>query len=267
MSAGRLVVSVSPARADLVSGELWALGTLGIEERHRHGEVQLLAGFASVEEAHAARLTVGGAVEAISEDAGLDEWRAWAQPVSAGTFWLAPTWIEADTPPAKTRIDIDPGRSFGSGSHVTTVLALEAISSLTIGGCSALDMGTGSGVLAIAAAKAGASSVLAIDCDAHAVEVAALNSVRNGTDAAVETAVGSRPPDSGRFDLVLANLLLADLEPIASALASRLATNGSLVTTGHLTSQRPRVVAALGLEVVEAREHDEWSLLVMASGS
>lgn len=267
MTAVRLIVTAHRDDADRVSGELWALDTLGIEERPSPSSgsqpmVVLLAGFSDEASALRAAEVVGGRVEPVDESATLDQWRRWATPVAAGDFWVVPDWIDSPTPPGMTRIQLEPGRSFGIGSHITTVLALEMLSTIDVGGARVLDMGTGTGVLAIACAARRARSVVAIDCDPDAVEVARQNAQRNGFASKVDAAVGSTPPASAGFDLVVANLLLADIEPIAGALAGSVSPGGLLVTTGHMSHQRPRVQQALGLPEVRHIERDGWSIAV-----
>ncbi|MEZ5280716.1 MAG: 50S ribosomal protein L11 methyltransferase [Acidimicrobiales bacterium] len=267
MTAVRLIVTAPRDDADRLSGELWALGTLGIEERSGPSRgsqpmVVLLAGFADEGAAREAAEMVGGHIEPVDDDAALDTWRRWASPVAAGDFWVVPEWIDSPTPPGMTRIQLEPGRSFGIGSHITTVMALEMLSTIEIGGARVLDMGTGTGVLAIACAARRARSVVAIDCERDAVEVARQNAQRNGFASKIDVAVGSTPPASAGFDLVVANLLLADIEPIAGALAGSVCPGGLLVTTGHMSNQRSRVQAALGLPEVRHTERDGWSIAV-----
>ncbi len=259
-TAARLIVSIAAGDVDRISGELWAMGTIGIEEQGNGRHVTLLAGFDDPVSAEAAAITIGGEVELIERDAGLDEWRKWAQPFTAGRFWLVPAWLDDPTPQGHQRIELEPGRAFGSGSHVTTRLALRTISALDLDESSTLDMGCGTGVLAIACALSGAL-VKAVDHDQKAVDSTLDNARRNNVADRIGAAMAIGPPLHQEFDLITANLLLADLEPIAQAIVDCLGPDGVLITTGHLVEQRDRVRKAIDLPCLDEATEDGWSVL------
>jgi ribosomal protein L11 methyltransferase len=226
-----VTVAVCPEDVDAMSGRLWLAGATAITEEPG----RLVAGFGDEGEARAAAEAVGGVLELVGPGAWLDAWREFAQPVRAGRFLVVPAWIgpttSGPTPgPEVVRIDIDPGRVFGHGGHPTTRLLLEEIDRRITGGESVLDVGCGSGVLAIAAAALGASRVDAVDIDPAAVVVTDVNAARNGvTVAASTTPVGEI---TERYDVVLANIgadVLIDLAPVLRPRGDVLLLSGLLV--------------------------------------
>lgn len=162
-------------------------------------------------------------------------------------LWVVPTWHE---PPrvAAINIRIDPGVAFGTGTHATTRLCLAWLDAQVRGGERVLDYGCGSGILAIAAARLGSAAVVGVDVDPQAVQSARNNSLANGI--AAERASYTGPDDlaepttpSGRFDIVLANILANPLKLLAPALLARVAPGGALVLAGLLNRQADELLA------------------------
>jgi ribosomal protein L11 methyltransferase len=158
--------------------------------------------------------------------------------------------------------------AFGSGLHPTTRLCLEALENHLRPGQAVLDVGTGSGILAIAAARLGASHVLALDTDPLAVQIARENVARNYVESVVCLEVGTaqisnlQPPIS---NLIVANILAETIVELAPALEANLAPGGVLITSGIITDQANAVVASLrenGLSLAERRDEGEWVALV-----
>lgn len=178
---------------------------------------------------------------------------------------VKPPWEDYQPAEGEIVIEIDAGEVFGSGLHETTRLCLQALERHVTAGCKVVDFGTGSGILAIAAAKLGAEMVTAIDGDSEAAEVARANVVRNGVGELVEVMCLDRPAgDPGSADLVVANItadtILAHLEALA-ALAHQ---SGMLVLSGMTRRTFPRVeevLIASGFGVIRATD-DEWVALV-----
>ncbi|MFZ9122127.1 MAG: 50S ribosomal protein L11 methyltransferase [Burkholderiaceae bacterium] len=166
-------------------------------------------------------------------------------------LWVGPHWHttpDAFRQPPRWHLSIDPGMAFGTGGHPTTQLCLEAL--LTIfsqpsasAPTQVLDLGCGSGILAIAAAKLGARHVLAVDIDPMALQTTRRNADINGV-AAQLTVADARTPIPNSFDLVLANILAQPLKLLAPMILGAVASHGGLVLSGLLTRQEDEVRAA-----------------------
>ena len=171
-------------------------------------------------------------------------------------LWIVPSWHEAPDGNA-INIELDPGMAFGTGSHPTTRLCLEWLCDTVTPGISVLDYGCGSGILAIAAAKLGATDVLGIDIDEKAVEAARDNAGRNATAIRLQH---SGVPLGDTFDLVVANILTNPLCVLAPAIAARVAPGGRVALSGVLETQAGQVIEAwapfIALQV--GATHDGW---------
>jgi ribosomal protein L11 methyltransferase len=174
------------------------------------------------------------------------------------SFWIVPTWHE---PPAQAHevIRLDPGLAFGTGTHPTTRMCLRWIARHAPRGQRVLDYGCGSGILAIGAAKFGASSVDAVDIDEAAVRSTEANAKANG----VQITAGLPERAGGRYDTVLANILATPLKVLAPLLCAHVAPGGYLVLAGILSRQADELKAAYAplcqLEVGD--EQDGWILM------
>jgi len=180
------------------------------------------------------------------EDGWEDRWRAFHRPVRIGPLWVGPPWEEPDA--GAVPIVIDPGRAFGTGSHATTRLCLELL--LGKPGGSLLDIGCGSGVLSIAAAKIGYAPVLALDNDPLAVEATAANAAAN--DVEIEARLADATADElPAADTAVLNVALE----IDLVIAPRLSAERA-ITSGYLVSETPDLP---GYRRVERRESDGWA--------
>lgn len=193
-------------------------------------------------------------------------------PVRAGRFWVHGSHIEDEPPPDTFAIQIDAGLAFGSGDHATTRLCLRALDHLarTRRLRQVLDLGCGSAVLSIAAAKLWPCAVIAADNDPIAVRVAAENVALNGVAGRIVCAVsdGYRAGIIRRrrpFDLVLANILADPLIELAPRLRAHLAPGGTAILSGLLDRQADAVIAAhhaVGLRLVDRGQEGPWMALV-----
>ncbi len=212
-------------------------------------------------------------VEALPEtdwvSAGLKE----LKPIAAGRFLLHGSHDRWRVPAAAMRIEIDAGRAFGTGHHPTTTGTLVTLDRLmrTRRFARPLDLGTGSGVLAIAMAKVLRRPIVATDIDPVAVAVARDNARLNGVAGHVRLALGpgvdsARVRNGAPYDLVAANILAEPLSRLAPRLVPLIAKGGTLVLSGLLPHQRERVAAAYraqGMRLAAARIFDGWSVLVL----
>ena len=174
-------------------------------------------------------------------------------------LWIVPSWHSAPDP-AAVNLVLDPGMAFGTGSHPTTRLCLEWLERNVHAGCSVLDYGCGSGVLAIAAARLGAGSVVGVDIDPLAVEAARANAQRNGVAA---TFHDSAQRVAGAYDLVVANILSNPLRVLAPAICAHVRSGGRLALSGILREQADEIAEIYGqwlpMQVADCRE--DWVCL------
>ena len=174
-------------------------------------------------------------------------------------LWIVPSWHETPDPAAVNLI-LDPGMAFGTGSHPTTRLCLEWLERNVSEGCSVLDYGCGSGILAIAAARLGAARVAGVDIDPQAVEAARSNAERNGVAALF---ADSAQPVAGEYDVVVANILSNPLRVLAPAICAHVRSGGRLALSGILREQAEEIMAIyaqwLPMQVADMRE--DWVCL------
>ncbi|HSK91476.1 MAG TPA: 50S ribosomal protein L11 methyltransferase [Euzebyales bacterium] len=203
-------------------------------------------------------LGLAGEWERIAHQDWHARWRAGLAPVVAGRWTVTPTWHATG---AAHELVIDPGQAFGTGHHETTVSCLRALDELPLPGRRLLDLGTGSGILAIAAARRGAR-VVAVDTDPLAVDAAHANAQRNGV--ALDLRLGDNGTVAGeRFDVVVANLDTPTLTRLADELAGLLARDGTLILSGVGNDNAAAVAGALrdaGLDVTTTTGV-EWALV------
>ncbi len=252
-------LEVEPEDAELAADALWQAGASAVsEEPAACGRVRLRA---DVEATGALDPRWRATVVEPDVDAHLDAWKAYARPVTVGPVRVQPVWVEEEDAEAVV-VRLEPGRAFVSGSHPSTRLVLDALGRWLPSGASVLDVGCGSGVLAVAAALLGAGTVTAVDIDPEALRATAENAARNG--ARVEVARARADEVDGTYDLVLANIGAEVLIEHAPTLAARAAAGGHLVLAGLLADRADDVRAAYGACVeVERRVEDGWAALVL----
>lgn len=227
-------------------------GLLGIEEQD---------GRASAWFPQRADLVVPGTWEEVADQEWNAEARRYLTPVRVGGLVVTPPWATADVGDALAVV-IDPGQAFGTGHHETTTGCLAALQEVEVRGRSVLDVGTGSGVLAIAAALLGADPVVAVDTDPLAVTATQENAAANGVSVRVHEGGADTVADT--FDVVLANLDTATITLVARDIAACLHPRSTLIASGISV---PRLDEALG--VFEAagltmwpRPGQDWVVLV-----
>lgn len=259
--------------AELAADALRQAGAAAVEERAVPGGMLLVGALADGGDPTPLLAAVAGRwpAEAVPVDprAALDAWRPYARAVTAGRVTVRPPWVSPSPSPSDAgaiELVVDPGRAFGSGSHASTRLALAALGDVLRGGERVVDVGCGSGVLAVAALALGAAGALATDVDPEALAATRANAERNGVAdrLRVVPALADIPPREA--DVVVANILAPVLVELAPAVTALLASGGTLVLSGFLTARRPGVVAAYpALEERATAAEDGWSAVVLAA--
>lgn len=247
---------------ELVATRLWLVGAIGVQELPD----ALLAWF----DHRVEDVPPGGTWEAEPERDWLATWRRSIEPVRAGRVVIVPTWLRDEHEAADDDVTVwlDPAMAFGSGHHATTQLCLEALQEVLEPGASVLDVGCGTGVLAIAASLLGAGRVEAVDLDPEAVAATRSNAAANGVTLAAR--VGSVEPGTRPADVVLANLLTPTLHSLAGTLVGAVEPGGALVASGVAAERADGVVAALearGGSLVAREDRDGWSVLVLRTAT
>ena len=217
----------------------------GFEEVDSDGSVELVAYTDSGGEERLWHAFGGARAQDVAAD-WRDRWKAFHQPIRIGPLWIGPPWEEA--PADATAIVIEPGRAFGTGAHPTTQLCVELLLELERG--SLVDLGCGSGVLSIVAAKLGFDPVYARDYDEHAIEATTVNARANGVqiDVAAGDALAAELP---RTEVAVANITRPTLEALAPRVRSH-----RLVASGYLPSDEG---ALTGFRHVRRVMRDSWA--------
>jgi ribosomal protein L11 methyltransferase len=274
-----LHVDVSLDQVDEASAILFELGASGVEERDEGtlvkgpaaGAATLVASFADRESAEAAAREIDPAwsprVAELVGDAWRDEWKKHFAPFKlTERITIRPPWEAYERrDPAEIVLELEPGRAFGTGLHATTALVARALEALgpRVANARVLDVGTGSGILALVAVALGAAHARAIDVDPEAVAVTIENARRNGYDR-IDASATPLADVEGTFDVVVANIEARVLVDLSTALDARVRPGGALVLSGILVGQEADVMRAFGAyrTNVVPREN-EWIALVL----
>lgn len=240
------------AEAEIARARLLTLVPTGFEEVDLGDEVELAA-YTDEAGEEAIRSALTGEFSSARVDPGWEErWRAFHRPARAGGLWIGPPW--ETPPPGEPAVVVDPGRAFGTGAHATTRACIELLAGLDRG--SILDAGTGSGVIAVAAARLGFEPVFALDLDPVAVEVASATAHQNGVSVRIwqgDVLADALP----KVELVVANI---ELRAVEALLARRPAATA--VTSGYLAAEAPQVE---GWEPVSRLELEGWAADMLAA--
>src|SRR5919108_2631216 len=211
---------------------------------------------------------VGGLKVRAVEDDWTDGWRGHYAPQRIGRIVVVPSWVDnAALAPGEVGVRLDPGQAFGTGLHPTTRACLTLLQELSPMPSTLVDVGSGSGILTIAALTLGARRAVCFDTDPLAVDATRANATLNGLADRVEVRAGSlpeRPAAPAPVPLVVANLVAAILVDLAPRLAAHLAPGGTLLASGIVSERRSEVESALvavGLRVVERRIDGDWASL------
>jgi ribosomal protein L11 methyltransferase len=225
----RVAVRVPGAEREQAIASLLELSPGGFDEHETGDEIEF--GVYTDATGEARLRAAFGTVESTPVASGWEDgWRVFHRPARAGGIWIGPPWL---TPPrGEPAVVIDPGRAFGTGAHPTTRLCVELLAGLESKG-SLLDIGCGSGVLAIVAARLGFAPIVAIDDDPVAIEVTLANAAANGVAVTAQLLDAARDP-LPTADVTVANILLAPVEVILARLGV-----ATVVTSGYLDGEVP----------------------------
>ena len=218
----------------------------------------------------AARMEAAG-IPYTSETEGVEQedwqngWRKYYHPMDVGQrLAIVPSWQDYDTD--RVKLILDPGLAFGTGGHETTNLCLEVLDERVKGGERVLDIGTGSGILAIAALKLGAAVAEGVDIDPVAVRTAGENAALNGVADKLTVLVGDLSDKaSGKYDIITANIVANAIMSLAPAVPVLMADDAVFIASGIIDSRKDEVIAALeaaGLAVLEVKEKRGWECIV-----
>jgi ribosomal protein L11 methyltransferase len=273
-------VDVAPEDVDEISALLFELGAEGVEERDEttlaknteSGKVTLVGAFATREDADAAIAELDAALspryEEVVGDAWRDAWKEHYKPYAiAEGLVVRPPWEAYEAKPGEKVLELEPGRAFGTGLHETTRLVVQAVKKYAgeVEGKLVIDVGCGSGILALAALVLGAERAIAVDNDPEAIDVTRENAARNGLTGRVEASTTDVAALSATAPLVLANIEAHVLIPMAPELMKRVEPGGLLFLSGVLAPQTASVEAAYveHMDVLETPVLGEWTLIAL----
>ena len=196
-----------------------------------------------------------------------ETWKQFYKPFRAGrTLVVKPTWERWDAEPGDRIIEMDPGMAFGSGTHETTGMCLALLEEAVSGGEKVIDVGTGSGILAIGAALLGASEVLAIDIDPDAVKVARENIRHNGLEGKIRAVQGNLLDDQAETcQVCVANIIADVICAFAAQLKAHIVPGGLFICSGIIREREEDVRAALqaaGYEILKTEHRGEWTAML-----
>lgn len=227
-----------------------------------------LEGFRHRVDQDAGTLTV--TATSLREEDWAENWKQYYQPFPVGErLYVVPEWMRGEPiPQGRIPLYLNPGLIFGTGSHGTTRLCLEGVERYVKDGDRVLDLGTGSGILAIAALLLGAKQAMGCDIDSKAVRVAAENAAYNGISTDFKVYVGNVNQDeglqqklAGQYQLVLANIIADVIIPLCAVVGEYLAPDGLFLTSGIIDNRAEDVAQALlrnGFTILETRTREGW---------
>jgi ribosomal protein L11 methyltransferase len=264
-------VRVAAEHEDWASAVLWEEGTAGVEVQSADGPCQLLAYFGDHVDARDIEAALAGmpGAEVEAVDVPAVDWvahfREHFRGLAAPPFFIAPVW---DVPSGELSrvLVVDPGRAFGTGTHETTRLCLTALASLAgeRGMGRLLDVGTGSGILAIAASRLGARLAVGVDVDAESIESASRHAALNRVSVRLVRGDGGAGFRPASFDTVVANISAPLLRERRAELQRLLAPSGTLVLSGLLAADVPDLRAAYSpCGASSTLEDGEWAALIV----
>jgi ribosomal protein L11 methyltransferase len=204
----------------------------------------------------------------MEEGEWMESWKSHFSVLHMGRVVICPSWIEYEAKPGEVVVGMDPGMAFGTGHHPTTHMCLTELEKLVTPGMKVLDVGTGSGILTIVAAKLGAAHVLALDIDPFAIKATRANVKANGLQKVVKVErheLSLEDSEGGGFDLVVANLYTKVILNLGPTLMAQLVPQGHIIISGIMTDRVPEVekhLEASGCTLIRMSREGDWSVLV-----
>ena len=209
----------------------------------------------------------------VREEDWADAWKQYYKPIKTGRrLVIVPVWEKYDAAEGEVTVLMDPGMAFGTGTHETTRLCAGFVEEYTKPGCSVLDVGCGSGILAIAASKLGAGKCFACDIDPMAVRVAGENAALNRTEnvkCAVSDLLKQAPKTEGGYDLIVANIVADIIIRLTPDVGAYLAKDGVFVVSGIIAERAEEVLAVLrenGYTVIDEHYDNGWYAAALKKG-
>ena len=238
---------------DFETPALWDAGAQGLEEAN---------GFVKAYFSQPVELPFGGEWVTLEDTDWLEKWKAGLDPVTIGKITVVPSWKQAEVPEGQIKLIIDPGMAFGTGHHATTQFGIEALERLELTGKKVLDVGAGTGLLAMVAAKLGARAY-GVDLDPITVPIARENAELNGLNVEFFDGVLEDVLHLAPFDVLVCNLFAELHMLLMPEYVEALTENGELILTGILADRLPMVLDALERENfrnVQTQRNGEWML-------
>ncbi|MBI4281894.1 MAG: 50S ribosomal protein L11 methyltransferase [Chloroflexi bacterium] len=204
----------------------------------------------------------------MEEGEWMESWKSHFSVLHMGRIVICPSWMEYTAQPGEVVVAMDPGMAFGTGHHPTTHMCLTELEKMVTPGMKVMDVGTGSGILTIAAARLGADYVLALDIDPLAIKAARANVRANGLQRVVKVqrrTLSLGDDTEGNFDLVVANLYTKVILSMAPTLMAQLVPQGHLIISGILADRVPEVerqLEAVGCTFLRMEREGDWAVLV-----
>ena len=202
-------------------------------------------------------------MDTVREEDWSTAWKKYYHPVRVGKrLVICPCWETADLNPGDVQVTLDPGMAFGTGTHETTRLCMQLLEDYLKPGQTVLDVGTGSGILAITALLLGAQSATGVDIDQLSVKIAGENAALNGVEDKLTLIAGDLTQKvDGKFDLICANIVADVILRLCGSVTQFMNTDTVLLVSGIIEDRKDQVVQGLldaGLEIVEQRQENDW---------
>lgn len=200
-----------------------------------------------------------------------EAWKKYYKPTKIGErIVIKPTWENYEKEDEELIIELDPGMAFGTGTHETTIMCIEILEKYVRKGYRVYDIGTGSGILSIAAAKLGAREVIGVDLDELSVRVSRENVKSNGVDNVVKTKAGNLlEAVEGKADIIVSNIIAEVIVDLINSIESYLSESGIFIASGIITEKVDMVTDALeknDFQVLEVKIMGDWAAIVSTKG-